>query len=258
MTAASEIAGFGLARKGFGYALDFLFPPLCVSCRARIGEAHALCAACWSKISFIEGAVCNCCGIPFGVDPGGETLCGPCHANPRSLDKARSLLIYDEASKELILGFKHGDRLDLAPAFARWLDRTGSELFEEADLLVPVPLHRFRLWRRRYNQAAILAERLSERVAVPCDPLALLRSRPTKSQGEMPSAKARRRNVLGAFSVPKEKRESIRGKRILLIDDVFTTGATLESCARALKRAGAARVNALTLARVVKASSSDI
>jgi ComF family protein len=258
MSAASEILGIGIARKLSAYALDFLFPPLCISCRARIGEAHALCAACWAKISFIDGAVCESCGIPFGVDPGGETVCGACHANPRAFRKARSLLIYDEASKELILGFKHGDRLDRAPAFARWLDRTGRELLEETDLLVPVPLHQFRLWKRRYNQAAILASRLSERSGVPCDPLALIRSRPTKSQGDMPSAKARRRNVLGAFSVPEEKKAALHGKRVLLIDDVFTTGATLEACARAFKRAGAARVDALTLARVVKTASSDI
>lgn len=202
--------------------------------------------------------MCLCCGLPFAVDPGGESACGACHATPRAFDRARSLLVYDEVSKDLILGFKHGDRLDRAPAFARWLERTGRELFEETDLLVPVPLHRFRLWKRRYNQAAILAGSLAARVALPCDPLALVRSRPTKSQGEMRNAKARRRNVLGAFHVPKDKTATIRGKRVLLIDDVFTTGATLEACARALKRAGAARINALTLARVVKAASSDI
>jgi len=248
----------GFARKGAARALDFLFPPLCVSCRSRVLEAHALCAACWNKISFIEGAVCSACGTPFDVDPGGETLCGACHAKPHDFDRAQALLRYDDASKGLILGFKHGDRLDQAPAFARWLERTGRALLAETDLIVPVPLHRFRLWKRRYNQAAVLSMRLSKLSGIACDPLALLRSRATKSQGEMTSAKARRRNVLGAFRVPKEKLASIRGRRILLVDDVFTTGATLDSCARALKRSGAARVDALTLARVVRAPSSDI
>ena len=165
---------------------------------------------------------------------------------------------YDDASKPLILAFKHGDRLDHAPAFARWLERTGRTLFADAEVLVLVPLHRWKLWKRRYNQAAVVAEGLSRIVGIPHDPLALEKRRPTKSQGEMPSAKARRRNVLNAFRVPPEKAARVRGRRVLLIDDVFTTGATLNACARALKRAGAARVDALTLARVVKPQSGDI
>ena len=196
--------------------------------------------------------------MPFDIDPGGETICGPCHAKAPDFDRARALLRYDDASKSLILGFKHGDRLDRAPAFARWLERTGRPLLVETDMIVPVPLHRWRLWKRRYNQAAILAERLARLCGRPHDPLLLERKRATPSQGEMPSAKARRRNVLGAFRVPPGKTAQVRGRNILLVDDVFTTGATLNACARALKRAGAARVDALTLARVVRAGSGDI
>ncbi|MSP95336.1 MAG: ComF family protein [Alphaproteobacteria bacterium] len=247
-----------LARRGAAFALVLLFPTLCVSCRWRVAEPHSLCARCWSEMSFIEGALCAACGTPFEVDPGDETLCGPCHARPRDFTRARALFIYDEASKPLLVTFKYGDRLDSAPAFARWLERNGKPLLLDADLLIPVPLHRWRLWRRRYNQAAILAALLAKKVGKPCDPLALIRKRPTPSQGEMPSAKARRRNVLGAFGVPKAKIGAIRGRNILLVDDVFTTGATLDACARALKRAGAARVDALTLARVVRTASSDI
>jgi ComF family protein len=258
MDARKEIAVSQFARKGGVRLLDFLFPPLCVSCRARVRDAHALCASCWNTISFIEGAMCAACGMPFDVDPGGETLCAVCLAKPRDFTAARALLRYDDASKGLILGFKHGDRLDQAPAFARWLERTGHALLADTDLIVPVPLHRLRLWKRRYNQAAILAMRLAAFSGIACDPLALERKRPTPSQGEMTSAKARRRNVLGAFRVPDGKRTHIRGRRVLLIDDVFTTGATLDACARALKRAGAMRVDALTLARVVRASSGDI
>ena len=139
-----------------------------------------------------------------------------------------------------------------------WLERTGRPLLAEADLIVPVPLHRGRLWKRRYNQAAILAKGLSRLSSRTHDPLLLMRKRATPSQGEMPSAKARRRNVLGAFGVSPQKTAQLSGRNILLVDDVFTTGATLNACARALKRAGAARVDALTLARVVKAGSSDI
>ncbi len=232
--------------------LDMFFPPLCMSCRKRVAEPHALCPACWSVIAFIAGAVCAKCGTPFEADPGGETLCGPCHANPHSFDRARSLFKYDDASKGLILGLKHGDRLDHVPGLARWLGRTGTELLNSADVVVPVPLHRWKLWKRRYNQAALLAEQLACWSGKPHLPLLLERTRPTPSQGEMTSAKARRRNVLGAFKVPTKFRENLRGKKVLLVDDVFTTGATLDACARALKRAGAARVEVLTLARVVR------
>jgi ComF family protein len=247
-----------LARRSAVRLLNLIFPPLCVSCRMRVGEAHALCATCWNAISFIEGSLCSCCGSPFEVDPGSETVCGACLARPHDFARARSLFRYDDASKPLILAFKHGDRLDHAPAFARWLERTGRPLFADVELLVPVPLHRWKLWKRRYNQAAVVAEGLSRIAGLPHDPLVLEKRRATKSQGEMPSAKARRRNVLNAFRVPPEKAARVRGRRILLIDDVFTTGATLNACARALTRAGAARVDALTLARVVRPQSSDI
>jgi len=232
--------------------LDIFFPPLCMSCRKRVAEPHALCPACWSAISFIAGAVCAKCGTPFESDPGGETLCGPCHATPHSFDRARSLFKYDDASKGLILGLKHGDRLDHVPGLARWLGRTGLDLLNNSDVIVPVPLHRWRLWKRRYNQAALLGEQLSRWSGKPHIPSILERTRPTPSQGEMNSAKARRRNVLGAFKVPPKFRGKVRAKKVLLVDDVFTTGATLDACARALKRAGAERVEVLTLARVVR------
>lgn len=221
-----------------------------------MNEPHGLCGACWGKMNFVEGAVCARCGLPFDVDPGEETVCGGCYAKPHDFTRARSIVSYDEASKALILAFKYGDRLDHAPAFARWLERTGRTLLEEADVVVPVPLHRWRLWRRRYNQSAVLAQRLAARAGKEFDPLALVRTRATPSQGAMPSAKARRRNVLGAFKVPAEEREAVKGRNVLLVDDVFTTGATLNACARALKRAGAANVDALTLARVVRPMAS--
>jgi ComF family protein len=247
-----------LVRHGGRLVLNLLFPPLCVACRVQVAQARSLCPKCWGAMSFIEGAVCSVCGAPFEVDPGGETVCAACHAKPRDFDRARALLHYDETSKPLVLTFKYGDRLDHAPAFARWLERSGRLLIAEADILVPVPLHRWRLWKRRYNQAAVLAEGLAKLSGHPHDPMALERKRPTPSQGEMASPKARRRNVMGAFRVPSAKIEMVKGRNILLVDDVFTTGATLDACARALKRAGAARVDALTLARVVRPQISDI
>lgn len=241
-----------MLRQSARAVLDIIFPPLCMSCRKRVSDPHALCPECWLGISFIEGAMCAKCGMPFEADPGIETICGPCHASPHAFDCARSLFKYDDASKGLVLGLKHGDRLDHVPGLARWLGRCGAALVNDADVIVPVPLHRWRLWKRRYDQSALLAEELSRQSGKPHKPLLLERTRPTASQGEMPSAKARRRNVLGAFRVPARHRSGIQGAKILLIDDVFTTGATLNACARALKRAGARKVDVLTVSRVVR------
>ena len=190
VTGSARITG-----RGVRTVLNVLFPPLCMSCRSRVFEPHSLCASCWSTVSFIAGAICARCGVPFEVDPGDETVCAACHAKAHDFDRARALLRYDDASKHLILGFKHGDRLDHAPGFARRLEQSGRPLLAEADLIVPVPLHRTRLWKRRYNQAAILAQFLARFSGKRYVPLALQRKRPTRSQGEMPSASARRRNV---------------------------------------------------------------
>jgi ComF family protein len=157
---------------------------------------------------------------------------------------------YDEASKDAILAFKHADRLDLVPTFARWLERVGGNMLAECELIVPVPLHRLRLWTRRYNQSAELARILSRLCGKPYAPETLERVRPTPSQGEMHSAVARRRNVAGAFRV--NVKSKLEGLSVLLVDDVLTTGATADSCARALKRSGARAVFVLALARVVR------
>jgi ComF family protein len=230
---------------------DLLFPPLCMSCRVAVAEP-GLCATCWSGITFLEGPGCACCGLPFAVAMEGENFCAGCLARKPAFDTARAILTYDDKSRGAILALKHADRLDLVPGFARWLGRTGRASLEDCDLIVPVPLHRWRLWQRRYNQSAELGRKLAVASGTACDPFVLVKSRATPSQGAMASAKARRRNVQRAFMVPDPAR--VAGKRILLLDDVLTTGATAEACARALKRAGATRVHVLALARVVKAS----
>jgi len=242
----------GGVRRAATALLDLLYPPLCITCRAPVGEAHGLCADCWRAITFLDGPHCALCGLPFAVDPGPDTLCATCHAKPPVFDRARAVMKYDEASRGPILALKRADRLDLVPAFARWLERSGADVLGGADLIVPVPLHRWRLWSRRYNQAALLARGLSRIVGKPADPFVLTRIRATPSQGVMPSAKARARNVRGAFRVPPAHRAALKGLAVLLVDDVFTTGATADACARALKRAGAAKVFVLTLARVVR------
>lgn len=235
--------------------LDLLFPPMCIACRVPVG-APGFCADCWSRVRFLDGPLCACCGVPFAAAPDSETLCAACLARPPAYDRARAILAYDDVSRAPVLALKHADRLDLVPGFALWLERTGRALLADCDLIVPVPLHPFRLWRRRYNQAAELARALARRCSRPADPLALARSRPTPSQGAMPSARARRRNVLGAFRVPDPRR--VAGRNILLVDDVLTTGATAEAAARALRRAGARSVAVLALARVVRETEVTI
>ena len=231
--------------------LDLLLPPLCIACREQVAEP-GFCPDCWNNLTFLDTSGCACCGTPFAVALDDTLLCAACLAHPPAFDRARAILSYDEKSRGPILALKHADRLDLVPGFAHWLERAGRILLDETDLIVPVPLHPFRLWRRRYNQAAELARALARRTGKPADPLALMRSRQTPSQGEMVSARARRRNVRGAFQVPDPQR--VAGRNILLVDDVLTTGATANAAAKALKQAGAAKVQVLALARVVRAA----
>ncbi|GAA0536442.1 ComF family protein [Rhizomicrobium palustre] len=230
--------------------IDVVYPPLCMLCREGVTEPDGLCPECWAMLHFIDDPVCASCGLPFEIDAGEDTLCGACLAHPPYFDRARAILSYDELSKKPLLALKHADRLDLVPAFSRWLERSGRLLLSQSDMIVPVPLHRWRLWKRRYNQAGELARGLSRRCSLPLEPTVLERIKPTPSQGKMPSAEARRRNVQGAFRVPKAARSQVAGKRVLLIDDVLTTGATVSAAARALKRAGASAVFVLALARV--------
>lgn len=209
--------------------------------------ANGLSAEAWSRIRFLDGPVCDGCGVPFEYDPGAR--CAACQAKPRAFDAARAACLYDETSRDPILQLKHADRVDLAPMLARWLSRAARELIEEADAITPVPLHRLRLLGRRYNQAAEIARPLARLTGTPCLPDALVRRRATESQAGK-SGSGRRRNVAAAFEVPAARRKRVEGLRILLVDDVLTTGATAEGCARALKAAGAARVDLAVVARV--------
>lgn len=245
--------------QDFGQALvRLIFPPQCLVCGAPVENRASLCPECWKAVHFLDGPVCAVCGAPFDVDPGDAAVCGACLAHPPAFATARAVLRYDDASKAPILALKHADRLDLAPMLARWMLRSGQELIIGADMVVPVPLHPVRLWRRRYNQAAELARFIARQSGRAYAPLVLQRRRATRSQGEMPSAKARRRNVRGAFMVPVVSRAAIQGRHILLIDDVLTTGATVDACARALKWAGAEKVSVLAVARVVRTPSGII
>lgn len=227
-------------------ALDLIFPPQALDDGAA-SQGGGLSAEAWSRIAFLDGPVCDGCGSPFEFDPG--VRCAACLAQPRAFDSARAACIYDEVSREPILKLKHADRLDLAPMLAAWIARAAHGLIAEADLVVPVPLHRGRLLQRRYNQACEIARPLATRAGVRLAPDAVVRRRATESQ-QGKSGEARRRNLAGAFAVPAGRKRLVEGRRVLLVDDVMTTGATLEGCARALKAAGAARVDAAVVARV--------
>ena len=195
--------------------------------------------------------MCAACGFPFEFDPGADALCGACIRRPRPYGRGRAVLRYDEASRALIVAFKHGDRTDAAPAYGRWLARAGADLLADADILVPVPLHRTRLIARRYNQSALLVNAVASETGIAARPDALTRTRRTPSQGRM-NRSERERNVRGAFLVRPNRAGAVRGLRVVLVDDVLTTGATAAACARALRRGGAASVDVLTLARVVR------
>jgi ComF family protein len=227
-------------------ALDLVFPPQSLD-GGPAPMAGGLTPETWSRIHFLDGPLCDGCGLPFAYEIGDR--CPACLAQPHAFDAARAACLYDETSREPILKLKHADRLDLAPLFARWLSRAARELIEEADAVVPVPLHPMRLISRRYNQAAEIARPLCQLTGLAYLPDALVRKRATDSQGGK-SGSGRKRNVAGAFEVPAPRRPLVKGLRILLVDDVLTTGATADGCARALKRAGAARVDLAVVARV--------
>ena len=234
--------------------LDAVLPPLCLGCQEIVEQPGALCAACWQRFRFIAPPCCERCGYPFTAEAEARALCGACLARPPRYRRARAALVYDEHSRRLILPFKHGDRTDIARAAGRWMARAGAALLAEAELIAPVPLHWRRLLLRRYNQAQLLARMLppaAPGLQARLAPDLLRRSRWTGSQGGL-RRDERRRNVHLAFDVHPRWRGTVAGRTVLLVDDVLTTGATVEACAVALQRAGAAAVDVLTLARVVR------
>jgi ComF family protein len=230
--------------------LDTLFPARCAACRDPVGTHGALCAACWQKMHFITDPLCRKCGLPFEFRMGEEVLCGRCMAQMPSYTQARAVFKYDENSRAQILAFKYYDKTQLAPVFGQWLARMGKPYAEKAQLIIPVPLHYWRLLTRRYNQAALIAYALSDFANLPVLPDTLKRTRSTSAQSGL-TRRQREDNMRGAFRVPREKRGMLKSKSVLLVDDVMTTGATLDACARALHDAGVVDVYALTLARTV-------
>src|SRR5690349_22298898 len=238
-----------LSRIGRAVA-DAILPPTCLACRVPIAETAGLCARCWTQAGFIERPYCERLGTPFPADYGGELISPAALASPPAYGRARAAARYSDVARDLIHMMKYGDRMDLVHALGRWMARAGGELLSDADALVPVPLHWRRLWQRRFNQSSALAHAISRVSKVPVMDEVLLRARATQPQFGLPREQ-RAENVQGAFKVPKEKRIEVKGKKLVLIDDVLTTGATADACTKILLRAGALRVDVLVLARVV-------
>jgi ComF family protein len=236
--------------------LDLALPALCAACREPV-DGKGLCPACWSKLSFITRPYCERLGIPFAYEPGPGILSMEAIADPPAYHRARAAVRFDEISRALVHAFKYGDRLDLAPMMGRWISRAGRELLAEADTLVPVPLHWRRMWARRFNQSAVLAAVISRESGLPVASGALKRVKATAQQVGL-SRSERATNIQGAFRVPQDGKAAVAGRRLVLVDDVLTSGATVDGCARALLRAGAANVDVLIFARVAEPGRTSI
>ena len=231
--------------------LNLILPPRCAFSGEIVSHPGEISSDIWRALKFISDPYCMCCGRPFAFEIQGETLCGGCLQDPPEFSKCRAPLVYDDISRSLVLKFKHADQMHIVTTFLPWMIRSGAELFEHTDLILPVPLHRWRLLKRRYNQAAVIAQMLAKEVKIMCNVEALQRQKATVSQGFM-KADQRRKNVKDAFCINPKQEEVLQGKNILLIDDVYTTGATVRECARVLLAHGVKEVNVLALAKVVK------
>jgi len=236
-----------IARTAARWALDFALPPRCAGCGVIVAKVHSFCPDCWRQVEFLGNSGCVTCGLPLEATE--QASCGACLARPPRIARTRAAVAYGDLSRSLAIRLKYGRKVAIARTMARYM----APLVGEGDdrLLVPVPLHRSRLWSRGFNQSALIARELSRRLGISVDPMVLKRTRRTPALKGM-SPLQRRRVVAGAFSV--RDRGRVTGRTIILIDDVLTTGNTTESCARALKRAGAARVELVSWARVVKPS----
>lgn len=240
--------------KTLGKGLDWLLPPLCPATGQEVDAHGTVAPEYWASLRFIGKPRCEQCSLPFPNDVGGADgalICGACLENPPRFRRGRAALLYDDASRKLVLRFKHGDQLQAIRTLVPWMMAAGGDVLAEADVIVPVPLNRWRLLKRRYNQSALLAQGLARASGRAASVDALLRVRRTPPQAYLTKAE-REKNVKGAFAVNPKRMGHILGKNVLLLDDVLTTGATLNACATALLAAGAANVDVLTVARVPK------
>lgn len=239
-----------LMASGLGWTADLLFPPSCPGCRLRVSQPATLCAECWPKLRFLERPWCEVLGTPFEREMGEGALSPAAIADPPAFDRARAAVAYSGVARQLVQDLKYADRTDLAPWMARWMLRVGGELVAARPLVVPVPLHWRRFLSRRVNQSAELARALSRLGGLAYAPELLTRVKQTRQQVGL-GRHERAENVRAAFRVADGRRAMLAGRAVLLVDDVYTTGATVSAAAKALKRAGAAHVDVLTFARVL-------
>lgn len=228
-----------------------LFPPVCAGCQRHVAQPGVLCAACWPSLRFLEKPWCAVMGTPFIHDMGEGFLSAEAIADPPPFARSRAAVAYTGVARRMAQALKYSDRPELAPWMARWMMRAGSELIADAEVVVPVPLHWRRFFLRRFNQSAELGRAVARLSNLPFAPSAVRRIKITRQQVGL-SSREREDNVRGAFAVPAEQRIAVEGRRVLVVDDVYTTGATVSALARALMRAGATAVDVLTFARVLR------
>jgi len=230
--------------------LDTLYPPTCLGCDAPVATADTLCATCFRDLRPITAPLCPVLGIPFEVSLGPGALSAEAIADPPPFDRARAAVVYNDVARALIGKLKYGDRPELARFCARLMAQAGHELWGEDAVLLPVPMHRTRQFSRRYNQATELARALGKLTGLSVDPLLVTRRKNTKPQVGL-SGDARRRNLAGAFQPSPDISSRLKGRRVIIVDDVVTTGSTVKAVTRALKSGGVQRVDVISFARVV-------
>ncbi len=229
--------------------VDLIFPPRCPLCGEGISAQTGLCSSCWSELAIPGKPACSLCGRPFGEGIADGAICAPCLAHPPRHDGIAAATLYNDASRKLILALKHGNRLALAPMMAR-LMCAKLDVIDEGWLVVPVPLHRWRLWRRGFNQAAVLASEIARKKGACLMVDVLVRRKSTPVLGGL-GANARARALSGAIKANPSHLTKLRGASIVLVDDVLTSGATSSACVTALKAAGAEKVVISCFARVL-------
>lgn len=246
----------GVRRAWHGFA-DLVFPPVCLACQAPLDRHDALCPACWGRMHWIDAPLCPVLGLPFSYDYGPGIISPLAIANPPPFSRMRAVAGHDGVARDLVHRLKYQRRLHLARAMGGWMQRAGAPLLAEADYLVPVPLHRRRLWWRGFNQSVVLARAISVHVGVPLFAHALERTRMTSRQVGL-SGKARERNVQGAFRLHEEARPHLAGKRVVLIDDVYTTGATVRAAVRALQKADIGDISVVVFSMALPDYRADL